>query len=170
MKVKYINTDFTTIKHTLSGGRRIWIKWWIIHNKTFGFPLSTLSSMLKWIVCNCGMNRLWLVVNISTACCPRVNSRYLQTPVRHFCLSGSTCSGAVMEKRNREHSVILNDFSDRSPSVDVMCKCSAALVSHVLHTAPCGVLQTEIRTWQWDPLFAPRLTHLYSHLFIGLFK
>lgn len=57
-----------------------------------------------------------------------------------------------------------------TPPVNQMCKSTAALVRHVLHTAPCGVLQTEIMTWQQDPLFALRLTHLYSHLFIGLFK
>lgn len=53
-----------------------------------------------------------------------------------------------------------------------MCNGIVALVCHVLHTAPCGVLQTEIEivTWQQEPLFALRLTYLYTHLFIGLFE
>lgn len=48
----------------------------------------------------------------------------------------------------------------------------AALMYHVLHTAPCGVLPAviEIEIWQQDPLFTLRLTHLYTHLFIGVFE
>lgn len=76
-----------------------------------------------------------------------------------------------MEKQHHKHLITLSDFCE-PPAVNQMCNNTAALVCHVLHTAPCGVLQTEIEivTWQQDPLFALRLTHLYSHLFIGLFE
>lgn len=68
--------------------------------------------------------------------------------------------------------ITLTDFCGPTPAVNQIWNSTAALVCHVLHTAPCGALQTQIEivTWQQDPLFALRLTHLYTHLFIGLFE
>lgn len=78
----------------------------------------------------------------------------------------------VMGKWSQKHLITLTDFCGPTPAVNQMCNSTAALVCHVLHTAPCGVLQTEIEivTWQQDPLVALRRTHLCSHLFIGLFE
>lgn len=78
----------------------------------------------------------------------------------------------VMGKWSHKHLITLSDSCEPTPAVNQMCNSTAALICHVLHTAPCGVLPTEIEivTWQQDPLFALRLTHLYTHLFIGLFE
>lgn len=71
------------------------------------------------------------------------------------------------------------DWSDSTPDSWLLTPDSAVVlignsvtapICHVPHTAPCGVLQTETVTWQPAPLFALRLTHLYTHLFIGLFE
>lgn len=77
-----------------------------------------------------------------------------------------------MEKCSHKHLITSSDLCQPTPAVNQMCNSTAVPVCHVLHTAPRGVLQTEIEivTWQQDPLFALRLTHLYSHLFIGLFE
>lgn len=97
----------------------------------------------------------------------------------HFYLSAfvcfaSSCTLVLKKKKKKNHKqlITLSDFCEPTPAVNQMWNSTAALICHVLHTAPCGVLQTEIEivTWQQDPLFALRLTHLYTHLFIGLFE
>lgn len=76
------------------------------------------------------------------------------------------------KKKNHKQLITLSDLCEPTPAVNQMWNSTTALICHVLHTAPCGVLQTEMEivTWQQDPLFALRLTHLYTHLFIGLFE
>lgn len=76
------------------------------------------------------------------------------------------------EKWRRKQLITSADSCEPTPAVNQIYNSTAALICHVLHTAPCGALQTEIEivTWQQDPLFALRLTHLYTHLFIGLFE
>lgn len=78
----------------------------------------------------------------------------------------------MSDKWSHKQLIALTDLCEPTPAVNQMCNSTAALVCHVWHTAPGGVAQTEMEivTWQRDPLFALRPTHLYSHLFIGLFE